>query len=91
MGRYTNSQLRYAVIYVVTGKENWLKSVYLTSFISVLAGEIPTMLQNEILVMPAFLVVPILMMATCAMAYYKMKKPQKAKRQEQGNRLQPRR
>ena len=83
--------LAFAVIYVVTGKENWLKSVYLTSFISVLAGEIPTMLQSEILVMPAFLVVPILMMATCAMAYYKMKKPQKARRQGQGNRLHPRR
>ena len=84
--------LAFAIIYVVSGNEKWLKSIYLTSFVSVLAGEIPTMLQTEILVIPFRLLVPILVMATCAMAYYKMKKPQQERnKKEQGNRLQPRR
>ena len=85
--------LAFAVIYVASGNEKWLKSVYLTSFISVLAGEIPTMLQTELLVFPVFLVLPILMMVTCAMAYYKMKKPnqREKKNPQQGRRLQPRR
>lgn len=84
--------LVFAIIYVVSGNEKWLKSIYLTSFISVLSGEIPTMLQTELLIIPVFLLVPILVMATCAMAYYKMKKPQQQQRKrEQGQRLQPRR
>ena len=84
--------LAFAIIYVVSNDERWLKSVYMTSFISVLAGEIPTMLQTELLVIPFFLLVPILVMVTCAMAYYKMKKPQQErKKKEQGQRLQPRR
>ena len=85
--------LVFAVLYVASGKEAWLKSVYLTSFVSVLAGEIPTMLQTELLIFPVFLVLPILMMVTCAMAYYKMKKPNQRERKnpQQGQRLQPRR
>lgn len=85
--------LVFAVLYVASGKEAWLKSVYLTSFVSVLAGEIPTMLQTELFIFPVFLVLPILMMVTCAMAYYKMKKPNQRERKnpQQGQRLQPRR
>ena len=85
--------LIFAVLYVASGKEEWLKSVYLTSFISVLSGEIPTMLQTELLIFPTFLVLPILMMVTCAMAYYKMKKPnqREKKNPQQGQRLPSRR
>ena len=84
--------LAFAIIYVVSGDEKWLKSIYLTSFISVLSGEIPTMLQTELLIIPFLLLVPILVMVTCAMAYYKMKKPQQGKKKNlQGQRLQPRR
>ena len=84
--------LAFAITYVVTGNESWLKSVYMTSFASIIAGEIPTMMQSELLVLPAFMLLPLLMVATCAMAYHKMKKPQKNQnKKETGNRLQPRR
>ena len=84
--------LVFAVMYVVTGNENCLKSIYMTSFASIIAGEVPTMMQSELLVLPAYMLLPLLMVATCAMAYHKMKKTQKGQtKKEPANRLQPRR
>ena len=83
--------LVFAIVYVVSGKHKCLKGIYLVTFASVFAAEIPTLLQNELLVVPNVLV-PILLIADCAMAYYKMKRPEEEKKkQKQGERLQARR
>ena len=83
--------LAFAIAYVVTGNAKQLRVIYLLTFASVFAAEIPTLLQNELLILPNPLV-PILLIVCCAMAYFKMKKPQtEEKKQTKGKRLQPRR
>ena len=83
--------LIFGIVHVVTKETKWFKSIYLLTFASVFAAEIPTLMQNELLVLPNVLV-PVLLIADCAIAYSRMKKPQQeAKKKESGNRLQPRR
>ena len=83
--------LIFGIVHVVTKDPKWFKSIYLLTFASVFAAEIPTLMQNELLVLPNIFV-PVLLVADCAIAYGKMKKPQKEeKKQAPANRLQPRR
>ena len=83
--------LIFGIVYVVSKDVKWFKSIYLLTFASVFAAEIPTLMQNELLVLPNVLV-PVLLIADCAIAYSKMKKPQQEqKKKEPANRLQPRR
>ena len=83
--------LIFGIVHVVTKETKWFKSIYLLTFATVFAAEIPTLMQNELLVLPNVLV-PVLLIADCAIAYSRMKKPQQeAKKKESGNRLQPRR
>ena len=83
--------LIFAIAYVVTHNAKHLKAIYLITFASVFVAEIPTLMQNELLILPN-VSVPILLIVPCAMAYSRMKKPQQEqKKKEQGQRLQPRR
>lgn len=83
--------LIFGIVYVVSGSHKWLKRIYLLTFASVFVAEIPTLLQSELLVLPNVLV-PILLIADCAMAYYKMKKPpEENNKQKPGDRLPTRR
>ena len=83
--------LIFGIVYVVKKDPKWFKSIYLLTFASVFAAEIPTLMQSELLVLPNVLV-PVLLIVDCVLAYGKMKKPQKEqKKQAPANRLQPRR
>ena len=83
--------LIFGIAHMVSKDKKWFRGIYLTTFASVFAAEIPTLMQNELLVLPNVLV-PILLIADCAIAYAMMKKPQEAqKKQNQGQRLQARR
>ena len=83
--------LIFGIVYVIKKDPKWFKSIYLLTFASVFAAEIPTLMQSQLLVLPNIFV-PILLVADCAIAYSQMKKPQKEeKKQTPANRLQPRR
>ena len=83
--------LIFGIVHMVTKDVKWYKSIYLLTFASVFAAEIPTLMQGELLVLPNILV-PILLIADCAIAYSRMKKPDtQEKKKVQGQRLQPRR
>ena len=83
--------LIFGIAYMVTKDTKWFRSIYLLTFASVFAAEIPTLMQNELLVLPNVLV-PVLLIADCAIAYSKMKKNQKDdKKKDPANRLQARR
>lgn len=81
----------FGIAHMVSKDKKWFRGIYLTTFASVFAAEIPTLLQAELMVLPNILV-PILLIADCAIAYSRMKKPGDAeKKKPQGQRLQPRR
>ena len=83
--------LIFGIVYVVKKDPKWFKAIYLLTFASVFAAEIPTLMQGELLVLPNVLV-PVLLIVDCVLAYGKMKKPQKEeKKKAPANRLQPRR
>ena len=80
-----------AIAYVINNKTGCVKGVYLCTFASIFAAEIPTVMQTELLILPNLLV-PILLVADCFMAYSRMKKPvEKEPKEKQGQRLPNRR
>lgn len=83
--------LIFAIVYVASKDAAKLKMIYLLTFAAVFAAEIPALMQNELLIIPSPFAA-ILLVVTCAMAYFRMKKPQQEQTQKaQGRRLQTRR
>lgn len=78
-----------AVAYVISKKKQCIVGVYVCSFASLFSAEIPSLMQNELMILPNVLV-PGLLLADCIMAYSRMKKPGE-KKEETGRRLQIRR
>lgn len=79
-----------AIVYVVTRKQKSIVGVYIATFASIFAAELPTVMQSELLILPN-VVVPILLIVDCFLAYSRMKKPVEEKEKAEGRRLQMRR
>ncbi len=66
------------IVYAITRKNWCIRGVIATGFVSATAATVPVLMQGEMLVVPNPML-PILMLAACAVAVYASKKPAEEK------------